>query len=79
MYKIADIIFRSLGNIFYTPVELLKCRAQVNRDGHIVYKEVITQIMREEGIRGLYRGGLAQLYRDLPGWGSYFWAYEFMK
>lgn len=35
--------------------------------------------MSTQGIRGLYRGFWATMWRDTPGWGVYFAAYEWMK
>lgn len=58
-----------------TPVELLKCRAQVNRQGSIRYKDVV----RELGVAGLFKGAGPLFWRDVPAWGVYFWAYELLK
>lgn len=63
-----------------TPVELVKCRLQVQTatsatkfSGPI---DCIAHILREEGIRGLWRGGLGCLAREIPGNLSWFGAYE---
>ncbi len=58
-----------------TPIELLKCRAQVNRQGSIKYMDVL----REAGIPGLYKGLWPLFCRDVPAWSAYFWSYEFLK
>ena len=70
----------TFGALIYSPVELLKVRAQVNRQEFIRYRECVPQIIRQEGFfRGLYRGFVPLLCRDLPSWGAYFWAYDFFK
>lgn len=35
--------------------------------------------MRDEGVRGLFRGFWVTFWRDLPSWAAYFWAYELFK
>jgi solute carrier family 25 carnitine/acylcarnitine transporter 20/29 len=44
-----------------TPVDLVKCRLQMQKEGHGLgyYKgpiDVLKKVFREEGIKGLYRG-----------------------
>ena len=57
-----------------TPVELVKCRLQVQNaagSGFRTYKgpfDVIVQTVKSEGIaRGLYRGHVSTLLREIPG------------
>ncbi|KAL1924200.1 uncharacterized protein VTP21DRAFT_7235 [Calcarisporiella thermophila] len=66
------------------PTELVKCRAQVKIGGDTAIAtegtwEVIRDIVQKSGIRGFYRGGLVTILRDAPGYGGYFWSYEWMK
>ena len=61
------------------PVELLKCRAQVTLNGKLNYPAEIRSVLSEQGVRGLYRGFWMTACRDVPGWGSYFWTYEWLK
>ena len=68
-----------LSMFFFVPVELLKCRAQVKRDGKMSYGQEIRTVLSEQGVRGLYRGYWASCWRDVPGWGVYFWSYEWLK
>lgn len=35
--------------------------------------------MRNEGFSGLYKGFWVLVARDVPGWGAYFLAYEWLK
>ena len=66
--------------MIYNPVELLKVRAQVNRVDNIKYMRASVALLRNEGFfRGIYKGMFALLLRDVPGWGVYFWAYEWLK
>ena len=67
-----------------TPVELVKCRLQVQNHGGAgsfrVYKgpiDVIVQTVRTEGIaRGLYRGHGSTLLREIPGNFVWYGLYE---
>jgi solute carrier family 25 carnitine/acylcarnitine transporter 20/29 len=68
-----------VGAVFYNPVEILKCRAQVNREGSVKYRTLIADIMATEGWIGMYRGFLPLVLRELPAWSSYFWSYEYLK
>ena len=56
----------------------MKCRAQANNQEFVVYKEAIPKLIAEEGYRGLYKGFMALLMRDFPGWGTYFYSYELL-
>mgnify|MGYP000660451641 CR=1 FL=1 len=67
-----------VGAIFYNPTEILKCRAQVSREG-VQYRTIIAEILETEGTMGFYRGFAPLVLRDVPAWGAYFWAYEFLK
>jgi solute carrier family 25 carnitine/acylcarnitine transporter 20/29 len=60
-----------------TPTELVKCRAQISSSTTTSSSWAITQqILRKEGIRGLYFGGIVTALRDSIGYGFYFWSYE---
>ncbi|KAK0489448.1 carnitine/acyl carnitine carrier [Armillaria novae-zelandiae] len=63
-----------VSSIVTTPTELIKIRQQSLLVPSSTY-EVIVDILRKNGIRGLYRGMTATALRDL-GYGSYFLAYE---
>jgi len=43
------------------------------------YRKAIPELLRNEGFGGLYKGYGALMLRDVPGWGMYFWSYEFLK
>ncbi|KAH8819535.1 solute carrier family 25 member 45 [Xylogone sp. PMI_703] len=58
-----------------TPTELIKCRAQMSNTP-ISSLGITNQVIRSEGLRGLYLGGTVTALRDSIGYGFYFWAYE---
>ncbi|KAI1869730.1 uncharacterized protein JN550_005711 [Neoarthrinium moseri] len=58
-----------------TPTELIKCRAQLSSPPQSSWA-ITKQILRREGVRGLYFGGLVTALRDSIGYGFYFWSYE---
>ncbi|KAK4187850.1 mitochondrial carrier domain-containing protein [Podospora australis] len=64
-----------------TPTELVKCRAQLSSPSSPSHRpssswQITKQILRENGIRGLYKGGTVTALRDSIGYGFYFWGYE---
>jgi len=68
-----------------TPVELVKCRLQVQGAGGgalagtVAYAgpiDCVARIVREEGLRGLWRGNASCLAREIPGNFAWFGAYE---
>ncbi|PRW50796.1 polyubiquitin 3 isoform A [Chlorella sorokiniana] len=65
------------------PLDVLKTRLQVQgKAGAAMYRGVgggLSKIMREEGMRGLYRGLTPTLVALLPNWAVYFTAYERLK
>ena len=63
----------------YVPLDLLKCRAQMTKDGNLNYTNELRNVWRAQGIRGLYRGFWAFAWRDIPGWAVYFAAFEQLK
>ena len=73
----------SFGGFCYTNVafifDLLKVRAQFENKKNMNYTDEIRRIYRNEGPRGFYNGYTAMLIRDLPGFGWYFFLYEFLK
>ncbi|KAH8903874.1 mitochondrial carrier [Coniochaeta sp. PMI_546] len=63
-----------------TPTELIKCRAQVQtRTPALSSLTIARQVLRSEGIRGLYFGGTVTAIRDSVGYGFYFWSYELSR
>ncbi|KAG9243854.1 solute carrier family 25 member 45 [Calycina marina] len=62
------------GLVLSTPVELVKCQAQLV-PGTTSWG-IAKRIARNEGLKGLYRGGVVTAWRDSIGYGFYFWSYE---
>ncbi|PFH50954.1 hypothetical protein AMATHDRAFT_80541 [Amanita thiersii Skay4041] len=63
-----------VSTLVTTPTELIKIRQQ-DQLVRTSPRQVALQILRESGIRGLYRGVTATALRD-TGYGAYFAAYE---
>jgi solute carrier family 25 carnitine/acylcarnitine transporter 20/29 len=60
-----------------TPTELIKCRAQLSTSSTSASSfGIAEEILRMEGVRGLYFGGVVTALRDSVGYGFYFWSYE---
>lgn len=63
-----------------TPFELVKCRLQTVGEGFRTYKgpmDVVIQTIKEEGFfRGLYRGNMSTLLREIPGNFCWYGVYE---
>jgi solute carrier family 25 carnitine/acylcarnitine transporter 20/29 len=60
-----------------TPTEIVKCRTQISSSASASNSWAIMRgIMKTEGIRGLYFGGVVTALRDSIGYGFYFWSYE---
>ena len=67
-----------------TPGERIKCLLQIQNASSAPAKyagpaDCAKQILKESGIRGLYKGTFATLLRDVPGSGAYFAGNEFAK
>lgn len=67
------------------PMELAKTRMQMQGTGEKkastkkLYKnslDCLVRIYRREGLRGVNRGMVTTLIREMPGFGVYFWAYD---
>jgi len=68
-----------VGLFVYAPIEIVKCRAQVMRDRHLSVMELMPAMIKEGGYISLYKGIVANCFRDVPGWGMYFYSYELLK
>ncbi|KAF6176318.1 hypothetical protein GIB67_011107 [Kingdonia uniflora] len=71
----------ALQSMLLSPVELIKIRLQLqssnsNRQGPI---KLAKDIIRREGLRGIYRGLVITVLRDAPAHGAYFSTYEYTR
>ena len=62
-----------------TPFELLKSRAQIQKEGNLSFLRESKNIIQTQGVRGLYRGFAALSLRDIPGCMIYFSLFEKLK
>ena len=59
-----------------TPVELIKCRLQIQTEASVknsFYTGIIDCLVKTwnaEGIRGLYKGNVASILREIPAYGG---------
>ncbi|KAL6006248.1 Mitochondrial arginine transporter bac2 [Asimina triloba] len=71
----------ALQSLILTPVELVKIRLQLQH--HRGHGEgpvnVAKNIIRKEGIKGMYRGLTVTVLRDAPAHCFYFWTYEYSR
>jgi len=66
------------STVVLTPVELIKCRLQVDKIGQ--YKgpiDCVKQSIAADGTMALFRGSLSTMLREVPGNGAWFGAYYF--
>lgn len=61
------------------PFELLKARAQIQREGKISYNGEVRRVLRSEGVQGLYRGFWTTAWRDVPAWAVFFTTFDYLK
>lgn len=77
----------ALQSFLLSPVELVKIRLQLqtikpkkypgdHQEGPI---SIVRNIIRKEGLRGIYRGLTITILRDAPAHGVYFWSYEYTR
>ncbi|WOL02164.1 mitochondrial arginine transporter BAC2-like [Canna indica] len=76
----------ALQSLLLSPVELVKIKLQLQMVGNKSHQscrlgpiEMAKEIIRKEGIPGLYRGLLITVLRDAPAHGVYFWSYEYAR
>ncbi|EDV24393.1 uncharacterized protein TRIADDRAFT_5000, partial [Trichoplax adhaerens] len=91
---IAGSMAAVVATLVICPTELVKCRLQahaqlvekmLSEGGSFILQsrmsslKVLSSVLREEGIRGLYRGYSSTLIRDPGGYFFFFFGYEFTK
>jgi solute carrier family 25 carnitine/acylcarnitine transporter 20/29 len=68
-----------IGSLIVNPVELIKCRMQADHGKYQSSAECLHQVLRNQGLKELYRGMFSTLARELPSMGGQFAAYEIAK
>lgn len=71
-------------SIVVCPVEHIKIKLQLQTESQRTAKykgpwDCAKQLVKEKGLRALYKGMAATLIRDSSSYGLYFWAYEAVK
>lgn len=63
------------------PIDLVKVRLQGQTTAERYHGSFhcVAEILKTEGPRGLFRGGLALALRDMPSYGFYFLPYELIR
>lgn len=69
-----------------TPVELVKCKLQAQQGSDARFSSVkysgplgvVRDVVRQEGVRGLWKGNLATTLREIPGNMAWFGVYELL-
>lgn len=67
--------------IVLCPCDILKCRAQVNIAKGLAQQSMTTltqDILKKQGLRGLYTGFNSQLLRDVPFYSTFFGSYDIL-
>jgi solute carrier family 25 aspartate/glutamate transporter 12/13 len=64
---------------FTNPLEIVKIRLQVAGELQSVHRPAASEVVRELGFRGLYKGARACFLRDIPFSAIYFPAYAHTK
>jgi solute carrier family 25 (mitochondrial carnitine/acylcarnitine transporter), member 20/29 len=73
---LAGVSTGALQTLILSPVELVKIRLQLEAASGHGPVEMVREILRREGLRGVYRGLAVTALRDAPAHGVYFWTYE---
>jgi len=84
---LAGAMSGALQAIAMSPTQLIKCKLQIqtgqkSEEGGDKYKGPIDcffKVIQEEGIRGIFKGLLVTAYRDMWGFGVYYWCYQYLK
>lgn len=65
-----------------TPFDVVKTRMQVNSGKTFQYKSIrdgLTRLLKEEGFKALFKGGLARVFRSSPQFGVTLLSYELLQ
>jgi solute carrier family 25 carnitine/acylcarnitine transporter 20/29 len=51
----------------------------MTKEGRINYNAEVNNVLKTQGMMGLYRGFWSTFWRDVPNWGLYFFTYQWLK
>ena len=69
-----------VNTVVVGPAELVKCRMQMDKKGRWgSSSECAREIVRKEGVRGLFVGCYATAFREVFAYGAQFATYELLK
>lgn len=76
-----------VNTLVVTPVELIKVKMQVQSHDpsigqSIQYKsgiDCVRKTIKNEGVKGLFKGGVTTIYREIPGYAAQFACFELSK
>ncbi|KYR00278.1 mitochondrial substrate carrier family protein [Tieghemostelium lacteum] len=71
-----------VASLFLTPIELVKCRLQVQTTGPQKYKgswDCLVKTIQESGVKGIYKGYVPTMAREVVGNVAFFSCYESLK
>ncbi len=80
----AGFLAAFFSSLVLCPTELVKCRLQALREtqggrGSIGPVQLTRDILRREGVPGLFKGLKPTFAREMPGYFCFFFAYEFCR
>jgi Mitochondrial carrier protein len=78
---IAGAMAGLFGTIILTPIELIKCKMQLQKKFR-KYKHSIDcfyKLVMKNGVAGIYQGNVINIIREISGNGAQFYTYEFAK
>lgn len=73
-----------LQSVIVSPIEMVKSRLQIQfaRPRESLFKgplDCLVKVWKTQGVRGVFKGMSATVYREVPGYAAQFGAYEGMK
>jgi len=83
-FFIAGSISGIIASFIVTPSDCAKIRLQLQYDSKNQSKyhgtvDCLTKILKEEGLRSLFKGLPITFIRDVPAWGAYFASFELLR
>ena len=61
------------------PTDLIKSNLQIQNNNNTRYSQIISDVIKTNGIKGVFKGTGTTLIRDVPSYGLYFGTHEYIK